>query len=93
MTGILFVAGALLFAASMFWSFARIDRPGRPHVGGALSGAMTGVVQAFAPTHAEAAEALESERVMPAPARVAGDGPLPVESGRVEINLQSRNIA
>ncbi len=92
MTGIVLLSAALLFAVGMFWSFSRIGRPGRPRVGGALSGAMTGVDQAFAPTHAEAAETLEAERVIPAPTPVAG-GPLPVESGRVEITLERRDEA
>jgi len=91
-TGLIILSAALLFAACMFWSFSRIGRPGRPRVGGALSGAMTGVDQAFAPTHAEAAEALEAERVMPAPTPVTG-GPLPVETGRVEITLERRDEA
>ena len=92
MTGIVLLSAALLFAVGMFWSFSRIGRPGRPRVGGALSGAMTGVDQAFAPTHAEAAATLEAERVIPAPTPVAG-GPLPVESGCVEITLERRDEA
>ncbi|WP_271985968.1 hypothetical protein [Pseudoclavibacter terrae] len=92
MTGLVILSAALLFAACMFWSFSRIGRPGRPRIGGALSGAMTGVDQAFAPTHAEAAETLDAERVMPAPTPVAG-GPLPVETGHVEITLGRRDEA
>ena len=92
MTGIVLLSAALLFAVGMFWSFSRFGRPGRPRVGGALSGAMTGVDQAFAPTHAEAAATLEAERVIPAPTPLAG-GPLPVESGRVEITLERRDEA
>ncbi|MGO2748966.1 MAG: hypothetical protein ACTIA6_02815 [Pseudoclavibacter sp.] len=92
MTGLVILSAALLFAACMFWSFSRIGRPGRPHVGGAFSGAMTGVDQAFAPTHAEAAATLEAERVLPAPSPVAG-GPLPVDSGHVEITVTRRDVA
>lgn len=53
---------------------------------------MTGLDQAFAPTHAEAAETLEAQRTMPASSPLAG-GPLPVESGPVEIMVERRHEA